>query len=206
MKRLKQIFKECGTDKFRPHRYDVAYEFFLSRHRKKDPFRILEIGVLNGASLKAWREYFEHPEIYCIDIKNKTTAAAGTTFYRGDSSNRTFLRHVVNESGGNFDLIIDDGGHCMHEQQVALQTLWPAVTPNGLYVVEDLASSYRARQYNPKNWPSTITILEDMVERNLRSNKGRVKPMFCFHQKACFIWKPREVRDGGLYPGDDERD
>jgi len=40
--------------------------------------------------------------------------------------------------GDNFDIIIDDGGHTMKQQQISLKYLFNAVKPGGYYVLEDL--------------------------------------------------------------------
>ena len=42
--------------------------------------------------------------------------------------------------GGDFDMIIDDGGHTMEQMQISLNYLWDQVKPGGLYVIEDLHS------------------------------------------------------------------
>ena len=40
------------------------------------------------------------------------------------------------------DIVIEDGSHFQRDQQIALAKLFPLVAPGGLYVVEDIASSY----------------------------------------------------------------
>lgn len=41
-----------------------------------------------------------------------------------------------------FDIIIDDGGHTMNQQKTSFITLLPLVRSGGLYVIEDLETSY----------------------------------------------------------------
>jgi len=48
------------------------------------------------------------------------------------------LAHLVAQAGGAFDIIIDDGSHASHHQQIALAHLFPHLAPGGLYCIEDL--------------------------------------------------------------------
>ena len=62
--------------------------------------------------------------------------------YRGDQSNITFLRTFLEDSGGRFDIIIDDGSHVPDHQRLTFETLWPSVVPGGLFTIEDVETSY----------------------------------------------------------------
>ena len=50
------------------HNYHNVYEHFLHKFKKKK-LKILEIGVSDGSSIKAWSEYFKSSLIIGIDIK-----------------------------------------------------------------------------------------------------------------------------------------
>jgi hypothetical protein len=73
----------------------------------------------------------------------------------GDQADEEFLRHVVaNGAGlrpedtrndwsrGGWDLVIDDGGHIPRDQLTTFCALFPFVRPGGLYVIEDVETSY----------------------------------------------------------------
>ena len=62
--------------------------------------------------------------------------------YYGDQSNTTFLSHFLERSGGNFDVIIDDGSHLPSHQVISFEALWKSVVPGGQYIVEDIETSY----------------------------------------------------------------
>ena len=62
--------------------------------------------------------------------------------YYGDQSNTTFLSHFLERSGGNFDVIIDDGSHLPSHQVISFEALWKSVVPGGQYIVEDTETSY----------------------------------------------------------------
>jgi len=59
----------------------------------------------------------------------------------GDQTNRFFLRQLIKEHGP-FDIVLDDGGHTMQQQIISFEELFPAVKENGIYLVEDLHTSY----------------------------------------------------------------
>ena len=51
------------------------------------------------------------------------------------------MSEVVKESGGNFDIIIDDGGHFYNQQKATFEVLWAQLSPGGIYYIEDLQVS-----------------------------------------------------------------
>ena len=64
----------------------------------------------------------------------------------GDQDNRADIQRWVEESGGNFDVIVDDGGHRNSHILNTFMGLWRALKPGGLYFIEDLQVG-RERQY-----------------------------------------------------------
>jgi hypothetical protein len=68
-------------------------------------------------------------------------AERGTEVVIGDQEDREFLARLRDRLG-TVDLVIDDDGHTMGQQIATLEELWPAVRDGGLYVVEDLHTSY----------------------------------------------------------------
>ena len=65
---LKKLFKKFSSDKYL-HEYHIIYNKFFSKIKNKK-LNILEIGVADGSSLKAWSEYFKNSKIIGVDIKN----------------------------------------------------------------------------------------------------------------------------------------
>lgn len=114
-----------------------------------DPMRltakkVLEIGVWHGASLKMWRDYFPNAHIYGLDVDDCTRYdEERVTTIVGDQANRTDLLRVIwKEIHPPLDLIVDDGGHTMEQQQVSLGALFQHVKPGGWYILEDLHTSF----------------------------------------------------------------
>lgn len=73
------------------------------------------MGYGPGASYYTWLDYFTNLELYYIEYnaecakkwENKTKNAK---VFTGDQASVPFLEEFLKVSGGNFDIIIDDGG------------------------------------------------------------------------------------------------
>lgn len=114
--------------------YTPTYERYLSTWRTR-PFRLLEIGVYRGASLRMWETYFPHADIIGLDIDD---TCAAIEFERarviiGNQSKPKMLHSL-----GAFDVVIDDGSHVCNDQIASFMALFPSVLPGGLYFIEDV--------------------------------------------------------------------
>lgn len=140
--------KSNGSIRKLENYYD-EYDFHFSRIRERaeksgTQIRILEIGVQGGGSLYMWKEYFPHIHITGVDIDPACRQYADgkcIDIEIGNQSNEHFLRKVEKEYGP-FDIIIDDGGHTMNQQIVSFKTLFPLLKDGGIYVIEDIHTSY----------------------------------------------------------------
>ncbi len=105
--------------------------------------KILEIGVQNGGSIQIWRQIFgQTASIWGIDIDPRCAEMELDAEIRiGSSADRNFLKKISNEAG-YFDLIIDDGSHHSKHQRIALECLFPYLSNDGSYVIEDIEHSY----------------------------------------------------------------
>jgi hypothetical protein len=127
--------------------YFAIYEAVFGS-RRKEPFRILEIGILRGSSLRLWKRYFTHPEtlIVGIDIEPQCmqfdAPADGIRVRIGSQADALFLKDVVEEFGP-FDLIIDDGSHRSSHMIASFNHLYSeGLKDTGIYLVEDLHANY----------------------------------------------------------------
>lgn len=139
---LKEIGLRTKTDKISLHNYHVVYERHFGPLRL-EPITLLEIGVLDGASLRMWEEYFTCAKIYGIDIdpRCKQYETRRSKVFIGNQKDPYFLNKML-RTIGNPDIVIDDGGHKMDEQQLSFKLLFPYIKPGGVYVIEDLETSY----------------------------------------------------------------
>jgi hypothetical protein len=123
--------------------YFPIYERHLGPYRNRDA-RLLEIGISSGGSLELWERYFgPSMTLVGIDIDEAVLVDndPGRTIVIGDQADPEFLRAVVDQYGP-FDVILDDGGHTMDQQITSVETLFPELNNDGVYIVEDCHTSY----------------------------------------------------------------
>jgi len=124
------------------HYFDI-YERHFSKYRGKETV-ILEIGVFQGGSLQMWKDYFgPKAKIYGIDINPecKKLEEDNIEILIGSQSDRNFLRRVKAQIP-KVDILIDDGGHTMKQQIVTFEEMYDHVKEDGVYLCEDLHTSY----------------------------------------------------------------
>ena len=123
--------------------YFEIYDRHLSRFRDSD-VHIVEFGVSHGGSMQMWKHYFgPHARIFGIDINPhcKQFEDEQVQIFIGDQEDRTFLKELAKQIP-RIDILIDDGGHTMQQQINTFEELFPCVDRNGIYLCEDLHTSY----------------------------------------------------------------
>lgn len=127
------------------HYFDV-YDRHFKKYRGKE-VTIMEIGVAQGGSLRMWKDYFgDKAKIYGIDLNPncKQFEEEGVEVIIGSQSDRDFLRKLKQQVP-KLDVLIDDGGHTMIQQIVSFEELFDHVKEDGVYLCEDLHTSYELR-------------------------------------------------------------
>jgi SAM-dependent methyltransferase len=128
---------------FKWYHYFGIYERHFAAYRNR-PIRVLEFGVYQGGSLQMWKHYFgEQAQIIGVDINPACAQIAepGIEIVIGDQTDRK-LHAELRAKYGEFDFVIDDGGHTMEQQIVTFEEQYPAVKTGGIYLAEDLHTSY----------------------------------------------------------------
>jgi hypothetical protein len=105
----------------------------LNRYVGK-PIKLLEIGVQDGSSIAYWRKKSPEWDVWGMDIDK---GCAGDKIIIGPQEDPKLL-----EMFEGFDVIIDDGGHRWKQQVETFQQLFPKLAKGGLYVIEDLHTSF----------------------------------------------------------------
>jgi cephalosporin hydroxylase len=144
MNKLKEYFKNNeGNGIHKWHHYLEVYEFWFKSLIGK-PITILEIGIFQGGSLKMWRDFFgDQVKIYGIDVNPecKRFEDENTHIFIGSQEDENFLETLKNKIP-KIDILIDDGGHTMNQQKTSFDILFDHVKSDGMYIIEDLHTSY----------------------------------------------------------------
>jgi hypothetical protein len=152
MSRLCEIALRYGTDKVFRERTegmmgDSAHDYTPYYHellKDRDVKRVLEIGIgekkYDAPSLRMWAEYFPQAEIYGCDIDRNVFISDNPRIhcFYCDQSDVVSLQQVVKQTGGNFDLILDDGSHRTEHQMLTFKILYPLLKTDGVYIIEDI--------------------------------------------------------------------
>lgn len=170
---LDQLALVAGTDKSSAfHNYTKVYADFFGPIRN-DPLVFLEIGIYKGNSVKLWESYFPNATLYFIDNTPSYIEyfSKRSHYHFMDQTDWYTLHAFAKSVGGEFDVILDDAGHSMVGQIGSFQTFFQYLKSGGLYIIEDLHSSYW-QQYggggtiqNPKSGPGTcVFYLQSLVD------------------------------------------
>ncbi|RKT55631.1 class I SAM-dependent methyltransferase [Saccharothrix australiensis] len=146
---LEDLAVRFGSDKWGHHHWYARHYDRHFRPFREQPVRVLEIGIggyadpdSGGASLRMWEQYFRRGLVFGLDVHDKRgldTARVRTL--RGDQGDAATLAAIAAEHGP-FDIVIDDGSHRNEHVLTSFGALFPHVREEGLYVVEDLQTSY----------------------------------------------------------------
>lgn len=164
MKTLKEIYeqelKEYGqcsgemvtmfSDKGTMHSYIEVYEKYFSV--KQSNASLLEIGMMTGASMYLWQQYFKQYQLVGMDLSKYWNTKRPFQDSIEQDSNITLLFEVDSRSNNipnkvkemQFDFIIDDGDHSVLAQIDTFKNYWPFLKVGGIYFIEDVVGPVQA--------------------------------------------------------------
>lgn len=134
MNKYQSAFEKYNTDKHHFHQYDEVYNNTIGDEEINS---VLEIGVLEGNSLRAWKYIWPNATVEGVDVnidyieklKNEFIVHCGNSADQMPSSiNRTY------------DVIIDDGHHHWNYQYNTLINFYNLAEK--FYVIEDVTGNY----------------------------------------------------------------
>ena len=123
--------------------YFPAYEAHFARYVNR-PVVVFEIGVRFGGSLQMWKRYLgPYAQVVGIDIdaRCRDVEEDHIAVRIGDQADPAFLQSLIDEFGPP-DIVIDDGSHRQSDVISSFRYLYPRMSPDGVYFVEDLQTSY----------------------------------------------------------------
>ena len=144
MKTYKEIFdsqRNFNSDKWE-HYFDI-YDHLLGKFYESK-VNYLEIGVQNGGSLEIAKKLFALDSLIIgMDIDPNCKRLEGKV------ANQIIIGSQVDEATllkvsefGPFDIIIDDGSHIQSHMIVTFFKLFPLLSQNGIYIIEDTHTNY----------------------------------------------------------------
>lgn len=127
---LHELFLKYNSDKA-----DHGYAEFYEKTLPQEPKRMLEIGIKQGNSARAWREYFPSVDFHGLDLFIEfpiPTDIPGCTWHKGNQVDHLLLEQLRKL---DFDIIIDDGSH---QSRHMMMTFYGLMHENCHYYIEDL--------------------------------------------------------------------
>ena len=190
--RLTACAADVVTDKVEAHEYHIMYGVFLLPLRQAPhPVKILEIGLgcdmhyEPGASASLWPKLLPKAEIWmaehdaaCVQESVKRGWLPGIHTLTGDQSDPAVQQRWIQESGGAFDAVIDDGGHSNWQIRSTFAALWPTIKPGGFYFVEDMQAGRNSGwpQLTPRDHEAVFSdIIQSWIEQ-LTIERGNWRP------------------------------
>jgi hypothetical protein len=156
-----KLFEKKGSDKSSWHNYTTLYNCLFSNYIGKGiNFFELGLGTNNinipsnmgkngvpGASLYAFREYFEDANICGADIDDKILFDDDNiwTFYV-DQTNPDVIKNMWDcFDDTKFDIMIDDGLHTFGANKIFFDNSIHMLEDGGIYIIEDILSQDKER-------------------------------------------------------------
>lgn len=171
IKSLDQLALIHNCDKSSGHHdYCRIYEKYLEEHRNS-PINFLEIGYggytspnQGGESARMWLEYFTKASINIVELHKKINVPERINLLYGSQDHPDTF-----ESLNNLDLVIDDGSHVSRLTISSFEIVWPKLNTGGLYIIEDLHSSYTFPYYldanpNPNEGRTIMNYLKRLAD------------------------------------------
>jgi hypothetical protein len=137
------------------HNYLHFYERYL-QHLREESIILVEAGIggyefrdQGGQSLRMWSKYFQHPDtkIYGFDKFDKGgIISTGATILQIDQTDEAALLNAFGNMA--IDVFIDDASHINPLSIRTFEIMFPLVKPGGVYIWEDIHTSYWTENYN----------------------------------------------------------
>jgi hypothetical protein len=152
-----------------------VYDNYFEQIETKDSIKILEIGVSTGGSIETTAKYFEdHQDITVVGLEYNPAAKTFTwdtdniCIEIGNAELEDTFKEIQRKHG-QFDIVIDDGGHTNLQQLSCLLACQTLLKPEGVLIVEDVQCSYLGEFGNPSKYSFISGAKKGGDSRNYRS-------------------------------------
>lgn len=131
-----------GSDKSSvDHNYLNTYERVIKESFpgwREEGLNLMEIGVCRGASLRMWSYAMSSGLIHGLDVdercKNLCQDLKNVDIFISDVKSPAHLDAMLLN---NYEVIIDDGSHLIHDVYIAFDFFWDRLAKGGIYIIED---------------------------------------------------------------------
>ena len=139
MDSLTQLAIKYGADKWGKHNYTPYYNSLFIKKRLKVR-KVIEMGAGEGASLRMWRDYFPNAFIYGADNQdNRIFKEDRIEVIKCDQSSLDDVIGLMNKTGTDIDIFIDDGSHVPEHQIFTCRAVMYIADKTIDYFIEDVA-------------------------------------------------------------------
>ncbi len=136
------------------HPYTLFYEN-LFKNKRNEKLTIAELGILEGASLRMWQEYFPNADIHGFEYNDSFINNFKNNY---DNSRITLSKINVNDVSSitsafndiTYDIIIEDTTHQFEDQIRVIENVYNHLKPGGILIIEDIFKSYKEQDYIDK--------------------------------------------------------
>jgi len=157
--------------------YFPIYERHFSRYVNR-PVTIVELGCGDGGSLQLWKRYLgPYAQIVGVDFRPecKEFEEDQIVIRIGLQNDVNVLSSIVEEFGP-VDIVVDDASHVMADTIDSFRFLYPRMDKGGVYLVEDMHTSYWPEFGGQLKGPGTfIELAKSLIdELNAEHTRGEL--------------------------------
>jgi predicted O-methyltransferase YrrM len=196
------------TDYRHCHPYTLFYDG-LFKNKKDEKLEIAELGILDGASLRMWQEYFKNSNIYGFEYNDKLINSFKQLYDNDrilltnmDVTNKDSILRAFGDFNIMYDIIIEDTTHQFEDQIRVIENCYQYLKPGGILIVEDIFKSYNENGYINRLTPILHNFQDfyfvELDHKNKNSTgwnndklfilvKGGATPIFNNQQKMTII-------------------
>jgi predicted O-methyltransferase YrrM len=141
------------TDTRHCHPYTLFYDS-LFKNKKNEQLKIAELGILEGSSLRMWKDYFINSEIFGFEYDNNYISNFKNNFNNEritlefiDVTNKSSIINAFSKLNIMYDIIIEDTTHLFEHQINVIENTYQYLKPGGVLIIEDIFKAYKESDY-----------------------------------------------------------